>query len=166
MPNGVSVVGQYTSESTTYGVFTGIGSAGWPVNQETSPLAGKLFQGNNVAPLAGISYAYSLTFHAGGNVEFYFNERTNQGSPLCYQDDTYNFTNGSFYVQDSRLYLKILQGQHTVTDSCNQAVNRQEPTGPATFNFEWELGIAADWTTRLFLTDTHFPGLDNVILKE
>jgi probable HAF family extracellular repeat protein len=167
MPNGVSLVGQYTSGNTTYGFFTG--SAGWPVNPEIAPLAGKSFIGSRVF-LGGITYAITVTFYAGGNAAFLIHKATTyQQSPRCVQDDIWNYTSGSFYVEYARLYLNV-QGQYTRTDSCNHAQNTQ-PTGLAKYNLQWEVGIAADGTTRLFVTDAFlndagFPLLDNVYVKD
>jgi probable HAF family extracellular repeat protein len=169
MPNGVSVVGQYTSGSTTYGFFTGsVGNAGWPVNPEVSPLADKSFSGSSVHVVIGIKYiedAITFTFYSGGNVGFSVREtQTDMQSPHCVRDDIYNYTSGSFYVEYASLHLNNLQGQHTHTDSCNPAQYTKYPIGPNQYDFQWEEGIAADGTRRLFLTHTGLPGLDNVLL--
>jgi hypothetical protein len=65
------------------------------------------------------------------------------------------------------LYLKGLKGQHTWSDSCNPGNQGHAPIA-AEYDFEWEVGIAVDGTTRLFITDTGdtSPGgayLDNLL---
>jgi hypothetical protein len=162
MPNGVSLVGVYTINNLTYSFVTS--NAGWPVNRQISPLAGNSFIGSDYLLQQGISYTYALNFHADGSVVYHTN-RNEITIPGCSQDDTYDWS-GSFYVQSLSLHLVQLQGQHTVTDTCNPALTRRTPAGPIDDYLIqwWEVGTATDGTTRLFVYETGNPVLDDLLL--